>query len=99
MGQLIRIEKWAANLDEVTLSGWLAQPGDKLAAGEPLCEIITDKLTFEYEAPEGGILHRTYCSAGSTVPVGYIIAFLGQPDEALPDDVEERNAAVMRQYR
>lgn len=99
MGQLILIEKWAANLEEVTVNRWLHQEGERLAGGDSLCEIITEKVTFEYEVEEPGVLRKIYCPGGSVVPVGYIIAFIGEPDEPLPAGVPERNARLMQQYR
>ncbi|MGC9318614.1 MAG: lipoyl domain-containing protein, partial [Armatimonadota bacterium] len=54
MAELAIIEKWAENLDEVTVSRWLVQEGDEVEAGDGLCEIITDKATFEYEVQSSG---------------------------------------------
>lgn len=98
MGQLLTIEKWAENLEEVTLSKWLAQEGDTLVAGDSLCEMITDKMTFEYELEEGGILRKTYCPEKSVLPIGYAFAFLGGPEEPLPEGVEDRNAQLLAEH-
>ncbi len=99
MGLLITIEKWAENLDEATVSEWLKAEGDAIEAGEPLCEIITDKATFQYEPEEGGVVHRLYAAPKSTVPVGYAIAFIGERDEAPPAGVEEKNATLLAQHQ
>ena len=69
------------------------------AEGDSLCEIITEKVTFEYEIEQVGVLRKTYCPAGSVVPVGYVIAFIGEPDEAVPADIAAKNAQVMEEYR
>ncbi|MEA3400863.1 MAG: biotin/lipoyl-containing protein [Armatimonadota bacterium] len=99
MAELAIIEKWAENLDEVTVSRWLVREGDAVEAGDGLCEIITDKATFEYEVQSSGIVKAIYAPPRSTVPVGYVIAFIGGPDEEPPDDVERRNARVMEEHR
>jgi len=99
MAELCLIEKWAENLDEATVNRWLVAEGDRVSPGDSLCEIITDKATFEYEVERGGIVKAIYCPARSTVPVGYVIAFIGDPDEEPPDDIEERNAALVREHR
>ncbi len=99
MGDLIMIEKWAENLDEATVSRWLVQEGDEVEAGDALCEIITDKATFEYEAERAGIVKAIYAPARSTVPVGYVIAFVGAADEEPPPDIEECNRRLMAEHR
>lgn len=98
MAELCIIEKWAENLDEATVSRWLVSEGDEVEAGDALCEIITDKATFEYEVEIGGTVKRIYAAPRSTVPVGYVIAFIGGPDEKPPDDIEERNQRVMQEH-
>lgn len=98
MGQLLTIEKWAENLEEVTLSRWLAPEGATLAAGDSLCELITDKMTFEYELEEGGTLRKAYCPEKSVLPIGYAFAFLGEATEAPPEGVEDRNAKLLAEH-
>lgn len=97
MGLLIFIEKWAENLEEVTLSRWLKREGEFADEGESLCEIITDKVTFEYEIELPGFVRRIYCPEKSILPVGYAIAFIGDEDEPLPGGVEKRNRELLQE--
>ncbi len=99
MGEPVIIEKWAENLEEVTLSEWLKAEGDPVQAGESLCVIITEKVTFEYEAPTSGYLCKQYAPEGSTLPVGYVIAWIGEPEEIPPRHILEENAGLMLEYR
>ena len=99
MGELIVIEKWAENLDEVTVNEWLVADGASFQEGDSLCEIITDKATFEYELDRDATLIKTYCKAKSVVPVGYIIGFIGEPGEVPPDDIETRNARLLAEHQ
>lgn len=99
MGHLLRIEKWAENLDEVTLNRWLKREGDPLAVGDSLCEMITDKATFEYEMEVAGTLRRAYATDKSVLPIGYAIAFVSDSDEAPPDGVEEDNARLLAEHQ
>ncbi len=99
MAELAMIEKWAENLDEVTVSRWLVREGDEVEAGDGLCDIITDKATFEYEVETSGIVKAIYAPPRSTVPVGYVIAFIGHADEDPPPDIEARNQALMAEHR
>jgi len=99
MGHLLRIEKWAENLDEVTLNRWLKHEGEGLAVGDSLCEMITDKATFEYEMEVAGTLRRAYATDKSVLPIGYAIAFVGEPEEELPEGVEADNARLLAEHQ
>lgn len=99
MGEPVIIEKWAENLEEVTLSEWLKAEGDPVQAGESLCVIITEKVTFEYEAQTSGYLCKQYAPEGSTVPVGYVLAWIGEQGEIPPRHILEQNAGLMLEYR
>ncbi len=98
MGEAIRIEKWAENLEEVTVGRWFKAEGEAVAAGEPLCEIITEKVTFEYECPADGVLLKIFAPEKSVVPVGYVIGYVGGADEAVPESIEAENARLMEEY-
>jgi len=99
MGDLIIIEKWAENLEEVTVNRWLRREGEPVEVGDSLCEIITDKATFEYEIEAPGVLYAIYAPPKSTVPVGYVIAFIGAPGEEPPEGIEEQNSALLAEHR
>lgn len=99
VGHLIRMEKWAENLDEVTVGEWLKSEGDPVAPGEAVAELITEKATFQYTSEEGGILLRILAKENSTVPVGYVIGFIGMPGEELPEGIEESNQALLQAKR
>jgi pyruvate dehydrogenase E2 component (dihydrolipoamide acetyltransferase) len=99
VGQLIVIEKWAENLEEVTLLEWLKHEGEPVAVGESLCVIVTEKVTFEYEMPFAGVVGKLYCPEGSTLPVGYALAWVGEAGEPPPPEALEENAGLMLEYR
>ncbi len=60
---------------------WLKEEGASVQAGEPIMEIETDKVNVEIEAPVSGTLVRIQAPAGSEVPVGEVVAWIGAPDE------------------
>ncbi len=99
MGQRITIEKWAENLEEVTIGRWLKTEGDHIEAGEVLCEIITDKVTFEYTMEDAGTVAKIYASEASVIPVGYVIAFISAPGEEADPTIEQHNEATLTRYR
>lgn len=94
MAFLIKIEQWSENLEEATVGLWLKNEGDSVQVGEPVVEIITDKVTFEWEAEEAGVLRRIVAPEKSVVPVGYCIGIIGAPNEELPD-VDAENSRLM----
>jgi pyruvate dehydrogenase E2 component (dihydrolipoamide acetyltransferase) len=66
---------------------WRKQEGEKVAKGEILMEVETDKAVMEIESPGDGILAAVSVSVGEVVPVGKIIAWLVAPGEAVPQDL------------
>jgi pyruvate dehydrogenase E2 component (dihydrolipoamide acetyltransferase) len=65
---------------------WLANEGDGVEEGQPILELLTDKVVAELEAPASGVLRgiRTGVKEGAIVPVGETMAFIAQPDEEVP---------------
>src|SRR5207302_3518465 len=69
--------------EEGTVVRWLKVEGSRVAKGEPLFEVMTDKATLEVEAPASGVLLRILVAEGGTVPVATPIAVIGEPGEAV----------------
>ena len=99
MAVTVRMPRIDANVDEGTVGRWLVSSGALVAVGDPLCEIITDKASFELEAEQAGVFRAALVAEKSVVPVGYAIAILGEDESEPLPDVAEENAAVMRAYR
>src|SRR6202011_4635329 len=55
--------------DDGTVVRWFKAEGSRVAKGEPLFEVMTDKATLEIEAPASGMLLRILVAEGGTVPV------------------------------
>lgn len=81
--------KLSPTMEEGQLSRWLKNEGDKVGVGEPLAEIDTDKATMEAQALATGVLRKILVPAGETVPLGAIIAIIGEPDEDISGLVSE----------
>lgn len=82
------------NMEEATVGRWLKGEGDSIAIGDGLCELITEKTTFDLPAEAAGILRQITAPEKSIVPVGYIIGLIGDMDDELPD-VTPANAAML----
>jgi len=60
---------------------WLKQEGDRISGGDIVAEIETDKADIELEAFGSGVLRKLLVAPGAVVPVGGLIAVIGEPDE------------------
>lgn len=69
------------DLETGVVRHWLKAVGDRVAKGEALVEIETEKLTLEVEAPAAGILLRIVAADDSEVPVFSTIGVIGEPGE------------------
>jgi len=61
------------SVTEVTIASWSKKDGDQVALDEVLCELESDKATFELPAEAAGTL-RIVAEAGATLPIGALIA-------------------------
>jgi pyruvate dehydrogenase E2 component (dihydrolipoamide acetyltransferase) len=68
--------KLGATMTEGTVLHWLYQPGDWVTKGEPIIEILTDKVNIEVEAPISGRLVEVLAKDGDILPVGTTLAIL-----------------------
>ena len=75
------------DMREGTVVRWVKQEGDEVVANEVIAEIETDKAVVEFKPTTGGVLRRIVAGEGEAVPVGQLIAVIGDADEALPDDL------------
>src|SRR5882762_9478805 len=73
--------KLSPTMEEGQLARWLKKEGDKVSIGEPLAEIDTDKATMEMQALASGVLRKIIVHEGESVPLGQMIAIIGEPDE------------------
>jgi pyruvate dehydrogenase E2 component (dihydrolipoamide acetyltransferase) len=94
----VRLPKVSANVDEETVTAWLKQEGDPVARGEPLLEVTTDKVCIEVESPRDGVLRKILAEEKSVLPVGYVIALIGDESDSLPD-VAAENSMLLEKSR
>jgi pyruvate dehydrogenase E2 component (dihydrolipoamide acetyltransferase) len=70
------------SMEEGTVLKWLVEEGAEVKRGEPLVEIETDKANMTYEADTDGTLISIVAQEGDTLPIGEVIARIGDPGEA-----------------
>lgn len=80
---------------EGVIAKWLKAEGEAVAQYEPILEIETDKVTTEATAEVPGTLLKILVPEGETVSVGTVLAYIGEPGEALPgEDGREQQPAA-----
>ena len=78
----LKMPALSPTMEEGTLAKWLVKEGDKVASGDILAEIETDKATMEFEAVDEGTVAKILVPEGSEgVKVGAPIAILAGEDE------------------
>src|ERR1700732_862016 len=68
------------------LIAWRKKEGERVAKGELLLEVETDKAVVEIESPAEGILAGIRAQEGAVIPVGQTIAWIVKQGEAAPVD-------------
>ncbi|MCF0070885.1 2-oxoglutarate dehydrogenase complex dihydrolipoyllysine-residue succinyltransferase [Dyadobacter sp. CY261] len=69
------------SISEVTIASWSKKDGDYVAVDEILCELESDKATFELPAEAAGIL-KIVGKEGETLSIGAVICTIAQTDSA-----------------
>jgi 2-oxoglutarate dehydrogenase E2 component (dihydrolipoamide succinyltransferase) len=90
----IHVPELGESVADATVGRWLKQEGDAVTSGEALVELETDKINFEVEAEQDGVLESISKDEGETVNVGEIIGTIGEGSEAgdgaAPAEAEEQ---------
>ncbi len=77
----ITMPKWGLTMKEGKITKWFKDEGDPIKKGESFFEVETEKITNSVESTAEGILFQIVVPAGSTVPVGTIVAVVAQEGE------------------
>jgi len=74
------------SMEEGTILRWIKSQGDEVAVGDELVEIETDKANMVYESDAAGTLVEIVAEEGATLPIGEVIAKVGEAGEAQQGD-------------
>jgi 2-oxoglutarate dehydrogenase E2 component (dihydrolipoamide succinyltransferase) len=69
----IKVPAVGESITEVTIASWLKKSGESVGLDEIICELESDKATFELPSPYAGTL-SVKAEVGSVVPIGGILA-------------------------
>ena len=88
MAEKITMPRLSDTMEEGTLVKWHKNVGDKVAEGDVLAEIETDKAIQEFESEYDGVLLYQGMKEGETAKVDSILAVIGEKGEKFDLDVD-----------
>jgi pyruvate dehydrogenase E2 component (dihydrolipoamide acetyltransferase) len=74
----VLLPELAESVVEGEILKWLVEEGDDIALEQPLCEVMTDKVTVELPSPVAGVLHKRLAQEGDVVAVHAAIAVIDE---------------------
>lgn len=72
-------------MEGATILQWYKQEGDAVHKGEPVLEVMTDKINIDVEADASGVLLKQVYEANIEVPVNTVVAYIGESGEVVED--------------
>jgi pyruvate dehydrogenase E2 component (dihydrolipoamide acetyltransferase) len=78
-----------------TIVQWYKKEGENVEKGEPLVEVLSEKVTYDIEAPSSGILRKIFAAEGAEVPIDTTIALITLPEEEIPEVIEPRKVETV----
>lgn len=94
MATQIIMPKLGATMEEGTIVKWLVEVGDEIEEGDPIAEILTDKITLEIESTVDGVVLKTFFEEGDVVEVQSLVAYIGEEGEVVPENAGSSEAKV-----
>ena len=93
MATEIKVPTLGESVSEATVAKWFKAVGDPVAQDEPICELETDKVTLEVNAPVAGTLIEIAAPEGGDVEVDALLGVLAE-GAAAPAPKKEAAAAA-----
>jgi pyruvate dehydrogenase E2 component (dihydrolipoamide acetyltransferase) len=72
-------------VESCIILSWKKKEGDSVSIGESICEVETDKATFDVESTADGVVLKILCSEGDDIPVLTPIALIGYEGEQVQE--------------
>ncbi len=85
MATPLPMPKLGLTMEEGTILKWRKGEGESVEKGEIILDIQTDKVEYEVESPDGGLLLKMLAGEGDVVPCGTDIAVIGETGEDISD--------------
>jgi pyruvate dehydrogenase E2 component (dihydrolipoamide acetyltransferase) len=82
MADVITMPRLSDSMEEGEIVAWHKKVGDKVAKGDLLAEINSDKATMDFESPKAGTLLYVGVPVGDKIVVGAPLVVIGEAGEA-----------------
>mgnify|MGYP003137614657 CR=1 FL=1 len=92
MSTEVKVPTLGESVSEATIGQWLKQPGEAVAADEPIASLETDKVAIDVMAPHDGVMGEQIAAEGDTVTVGALIATIEEGTGSAPSPKKEAAA-------
>ena len=89
MAVKVEMPKLSDTQEEGVLAKWNVEEGDKVESGDVVAEVETDKATMDVEVFDSGTILKILVDEGTTVPLGGLMAVIGEEGEDISDILEE----------
>ncbi|MEA2624345.1 MAG: hypothetical protein QOD06_390 [Candidatus Binatota bacterium] len=89
----VTMPKLSDTMEDGKILRWLKKTGERVAKGDVLAEVETDKADMELEADQDGVLDKILVEEGSSAAVGDVIAVLSRGDGGADADGDGGRAA------
>ena len=86
----IIMPKAGMSMEEGTIVKWLVEEGSEIKEGDPIVEILTDKVNMEVEAESSGFLIKKVRFEDEVLPVFTVIGYIGEKGETVSEEVKEK---------
>jgi pyruvate dehydrogenase E2 component (dihydrolipoamide acetyltransferase) len=93
----ITMPKLSDTMTEGTLLAWNKVVGERVERGDILAEVETDKANMELETFVSGVLLETRAQPGDLVPVGEVIAVIGESGEPVQAGVQVQAPTALQE--
>lgn len=93
MASRVTLPEMGEGVIEGTLSRWLVKEGDRVEQFAPIAEVETDKVTTETTSDSAGVILKLCVNEGETIPVGTVMAYIGEPGETISGNGVQEKAA------
>jgi pyruvate dehydrogenase E2 component (dihydrolipoamide acetyltransferase) len=75
-----RLQQLSMGMSDGVVTHWYKNEGDEVAAGDPIAEIDTGKVTQDVESPEPGTITRIVAPLDEPLDIGAVLCVIKVPD-------------------